>query len=59
MIIFYSGYGCPRRSDPEVVWGAKANVMLTYFDSHGCKKTNLRFRRLCKKRQRRRQRGVT
>ncbi len=34
MIIFFSGDGCTK-SDPERLLKEKANIMLTYNDSHG------------------------
>lgn len=52
MIVFYSGDGCPRFSHPEVCWGAAANVMLTYYHSHGARRPEQRFRRLRKLRRR-------
>jgi hypothetical protein len=47
MIIFFSGEG-GRFSNPEGVWGASADVMLTYFHSHNKRRPERRFRSLRK-----------
>lgn len=55
MIIFYSGDGGSQRdfgySHPELVLGIKADLMLTYWFSHGKRKPELRFRRYRKLRR--------
>lgn len=45
LVVFYSGDGT-NGSDPELVWGGAANIMLTYFHSHGKARPTARYRRV-------------
>ncbi len=49
MILYFSGEG--SNSNPELVLGNKANIMLTYADYHGKKKLKKRFRKILKSRR--------
>lgn len=56
MILYYSGVG-HSWSNPEVLLGDKANIMLTFDHSKKTGRPNKRFRRVLKAR-RKRQKGV-